>query len=103
MLAFGLLMIYLIGEKADDWLAMFYRALILLAGELLLFLWFVRQSNRDDREHEPLMGEKCTGMTFCSFKRETEGFIHKVPVDVFQFTNRDYALRFAELNGGKVE
>jgi hypothetical protein len=103
VLIFGLVMIFFIGENADSRLAMLCGALILIAGEIPLLFWFNKRTTQNEKELEPLMGEKCTGLKFCSFKRETKGFIDRVPIDVFLFTNRDYALRFADLNGGKVE
>jgi hypothetical protein len=104
MVVFFLIMFYFIGDIADTRIERFCGALILIAGELPLLLWVGSRIGRNERELESHLGEQCTGLRFCSFKREQMiPFIDKVPVDVFLFTNREYALRFAELNGGKVE
>jgi hypothetical protein len=104
MAVFFLIMFYFIGDIADNRIERLCGALILIAGELPLLLWAGSQFGRNERELESHLGEQCTGLRFCSFKREQMiPFIDRVPVDVFLFTNREYALRFAELNGGKVE
>jgi hypothetical protein len=50
-----------------------------------------------------LMGDQCTGVRFVKFKRDTKGVFNSTPVDIFQFSNREYARQFCELNGGKLE
>ncbi len=105
MAVFFLIMFFFIGENADNWIKVLCGALILIVGELPLMLRAGSQIERSEREMESHLGEQCTGLKFCSFEREEMiPFINdKVPVDVFLFTNREYAIQFAELNGGKVE
>lgn len=105
-LLFGVIMFFVIAEAAGDTRALLYRVLILIAGELPLLVWAAKGSqgvNKSNRDWEALMGERCTGAEFCSFKWETKGFIDQIPVDVFCFSNQEYAVRFCELNHGELQ
>jgi hypothetical protein len=91
-----------LGEGGDK-RALLYLVPILISGEVLLLRVDSKRPAREEREAGSLMGDQCTGVRFVGFKREPKGVIDETPVDIFQFSNREYASQFCELNGGKLE
>jgi hypothetical protein len=104
VLVFGFIMLYLIAIAwVEHRLALLYLIPILIVGELLLGRWISKEVELKQRKAQPLMGERCTDAQFCSFKRGTKGVIHEIPIDIFRFSNREYAVRFCEMNAGTLE
>jgi len=114
-LIFGVVMIILIirayyGDYSDllhlhspNRLALLYLIPILIAGEILLLRFTVKEMDENEQKAQLVLGEKCSGTTFAGFERKTKGIVFETPLDIFWFTNREYAIRFCAMNSGTLE